>query len=223
MSDFKKNFISLSFITAICLITGCENKTNSKHILEFASIEASEEKEAHFFSTDYNFNFSNDTFAQMEKLLRDTRAEGIDNIGFMIISDRIVPFEKQEEIKRKIIPIMNKFGFINSRIIDSGTCVYKEAKSGIRINILKYSVKEPDCSPWSESIGDVDTDKQMPKFGVAGVYNFREMIGNKADLVVPRKYLGQSAKDAIEASKSSGSAGGGGNGSGSSGSSGIRS
>ena len=199
MFDFKSNCVSLSLITAICLITGCDNCRKNTYAPKFPNVEASEEKEAHFFSTNHDFTFSENTLTQIETLLRDTRAAGINNIGFMIISDKPVHFDKQEKVKRNITSMMNKFGFINSRIIDSGTCVYKAAKRGIRINILKYHVKEPDCSPWTESIGDMDNTKQLPRFGAVETYNLGEMVANKADLVVPRTYIGQRTKDAIEA------------------------
>ncbi|MDR2781783.1 MAG: CpaD family pilus assembly lipoprotein [Holosporaceae bacterium] len=208
-------------LALICLLLiGCEKQylANDGYVPETIEIEAKEVKDVHFFATPRNFVLDKPTTEAVNKLLKDARAEGIENIGFMLTSDRVITVETQEKAKKQISQLMIKHGFLNSRIINSGACVYKDAKVGFRIDILRYDVKEPNCSTWSEYIGDLDTNKHMPKYGAAAAYNLIEMISNKADFVSPRKYSGPEVSAAVNAAriKSSGGGGGGGSSSGSS-------
>ncbi|MDR0753495.1 MAG: CpaD family pilus assembly lipoprotein, partial [Holosporaceae bacterium] len=91
-----------------------------------------------------------------------------------------------------------------------GTCIYKDARTGIRIDILKYDVKKPNCNQWVEYIGDTDTNKNLPKYGAAVTCNMIEMIANKADFIAPREYKGSEAKSAVAAIGTTGSSNGGG-------------
>ena len=85
-------------------------------------------------------------------------------------------------IKSTILNLMYKEGFIKSRIIDSGVCVYKDANPGIRVDALKYDLKDPNCDEWEDDIGDMDETKPLPKFGYSASYNLNRMIANKADI-----------------------------------------
>lgn len=206
-------FKYLPLLSALILMSACDNQVtdDDRYIPEFATIDSEEQCEHHLFLCDSNFNFSNATIAEIEALLKDTRATGIDNIDFMIMSNTPVPVETQVRVKDQVRSLMYKHGFIRSRVIDKGVCVYKDAKPGIRIGILQYKVKEPNCDLWSEYIGDTDTNKNLPKYGVSHAYNLEEMIANKADFSAPREYQGTRASDAISALGST--KGGGGSGS----------
>ncbi|MDR0677615.1 MAG: CpaD family pilus assembly lipoprotein [Holosporaceae bacterium] len=188
-----------SSIIIVLSLLGCEKQylPNDGYIPEKAEIMAKENKQVHFFKTSSNFNLDSADIDALERLFRDTRGEGTDNIGFMLTSDKPIPFSVRENTGKKLRRLMHKYGFINSRIVDSGTCTYQGAKTGIRIDVLKYDVKTPDCSQWSEYIGDTDTNKHLPRYGASDAYNLAEMISNKADLVSPRKYSGQDAASAI--------------------------
>ncbi|MDR2067706.1 MAG: CpaD family pilus assembly lipoprotein, partial [Holosporaceae bacterium] len=136
------------------------------------------------------------------------------------ISNKLIPLKLQEKAKKQILFLAGKNGFLDSRVVNSGICVYKDAKVGVRLDVLKYEAKGPDCDTWSEYIGDTDSNKHLPKLGASGSYNLVEMIANKADLVAPRKYKGTDAKSSIDALSASGSgSSSGGSSSGSSGSS----
>jgi type IV pilus biogenesis protein CpaD/CtpE len=210
-------------ITSLFLL-GCEKQylANDGYIPETIQVDVKEVKNTHFFETSRNFNIDSGAIEAMNKVLKDARSAGIDNVGFMLISNELIPVEAQKRAKEQTYKVMHKHGFMTSRIIDSGTCVYKDAKVGIRIDILKYDIKEPNCSQWSEYIGDMDTNKNLPKYGAAITYNIIEMIGNKADFITPRKYRGQEVNAAIAAAGVTPS-GGGGSSSGSSNSSGSSS
>ncbi|MDR0631738.1 MAG: CpaD family pilus assembly lipoprotein [Holosporaceae bacterium] len=192
-------------------LLGCEKQylANEGYTPEIIQVDAKEVKKAHFFGTSYNFNMDSSAIEAMDKILKDARSAGIDNIGFMLISNEVIPIEAQKRAKKQIYKLMYKHGFITSRIVDSGTCVYQEAKTGVRIDILKYEIKEPDCSSWSEYIGDMDTNKNLPKYGATATYNTMEMVANKADFIAPRKYRGQEVRAAIAAAVATpGSSGG---------------
>ena len=211
----NNKFKYLPLLSALILMSACDKqvKVEDGYIPEFAAIDSQEQCEHHLFLCDSNFNFSDATIAEIEALLKNTRATGIDNIDFMIMANAPVPVETQVRVKEQIRALMYKHGFIRSRVIDKGVCVYKDAKPGIRIGILQYKVKEPNCDLWSEYIGDTDTNKNLPKYGVSHVYNLEEMIANKADFSAPREYQGTRAGDAIGAissiKNSSGSGGSG--------------
>lgn len=197
-------------VSILLLASGCqENKTNisDEFIPEISNIDITENIDPHFFELDHSLVISNSVITKIEELLKKSRANGIDNIGFLIISPKPVSIEHQDNIGKTIISSMYKFGFMDSRIVNSGVCIYKDARPGIRINILKYNLKNSDCSKWSEHIGDMNSEKSLPKMGVAGNYNFEQMIANPADLISPRKYKGAKVLDAISAAESSGSAG----------------
>jgi type IV pilus biogenesis protein CpaD/CtpE len=202
----KKSFFVASLSSLLML--GCEKqyKADDGYIPEFYEIDTVETKSSQLFTLDNNFNFSDVILSRMNKLLKAARAEGKENVSFVIIANRPVDMDIQEKIRNRVYALLYKTGFINSRIIDSGLCIYKSANTGVRIDILKYEVNPPDCSLWSEYIGDMDTNKNLPKFGMSDAYNLTEMIGNKADFVVPRKYKGPQAAKAIAAIGSGGSA-----------------
>jgi type IV pilus biogenesis protein CpaD/CtpE len=180
---------------------GCEKQylADDGYAPETTTIEAKESRKTYFFETGEDFNLSAEILAKIDNLLLKARQIGTDNIGFMLISDKLIPLESQKKAKKQIRLAMNKRGFINSRIVDSGHCIYKGARLGIRIDILKYETKKPDCDIWSEYVGDTDTNKHLPKCGVSDVYNLGEMIANKADLIAPREYAGQDTQASIAA------------------------
>ena len=210
----NNKFKYLTLLSVLVLMSACDKqvKVDDGYIPEFAAIDSEEQCEHHLFLSDSNFSLSKATIAEIETLLKDTRATGIDNIDFMIISNTPVSIETQIRVKEQIKSLMYKHGFIRSRIIDKGVCVYKDAKPGVRIGILQYKAKEPNCDIWSEYIGDTDTNKNLPKYGVSHVYNLEEMIANKADFSAPREYQGARVSDAISAISSTGGGGGSGGG-----------
>jgi type IV pilus biogenesis protein CpaD/CtpE len=201
-----------AIFTVICLLlAGCQKQylADDGYIPETVAIDATETKNISFFPTSRDFSPDSATLEKMTKLFKDIYAENIENIGFMLISDSAIPYEIQEKAKREISHLMGRIGFLNSRIVDSGTCIYKNAKVGIRIDALKYDTGEINCDVWSEYVGDIDTNKHLPRYGAATAFNFLETIGNKADLVSPRKYSGQDVSAAIEAAGITATGGGG--------------
>jgi type IV pilus biogenesis protein CpaD/CtpE len=201
------------FMAINLLLVGCHKqyRADDGYIPETITIDTTETKNINFFPTSDDFNLCDADVTAMSNLFKEALSDGIDNIGFMLVSDKAIPFEVQEEAKKKISFMMGRHGFLDSRIVDSGACVYKGAKTGVRIDLLKYDTNEPDCSKWSEYIGDIDTNKNLPKYGAASAYNFLETIGNKADLISPRKYKGQDVTSAVKASQTeSGASTGGG-------------
>ncbi|MDR2646110.1 MAG: CpaD family pilus assembly lipoprotein [Holosporaceae bacterium] len=206
----KTKYLLIFFATNL-FFAGCEKQylPNDGYIPEVMRIEAQEVKNSYFFGCLPDFNADSNFWGEIDKLLRDVRPEE-GNIGFMLLSPQSIPVEVQEKVKNQLYTLMYKHGFISSRIIDSGICIYKDAKTGIRIDVLKYDVKKPNCNQWVEYIGDTDTNKNLPKYGAAGTYNTIEMIANKADFAAPRKYKGSEAKSAIAAVGAVGSSGGGG-------------
>lgn len=157
------------------------------------------------FRTDSNFNFSPATLKSIDEVLRDAKASGEDNVEFLIISNEPVTAEKQQRIKNQLFSMMYERKFIKSRIKYRGVCVYKTAKKGVRMGILRYKMKELDTNVWTDSIGDIDPTKKIPKHGVSQAYNLEAMVGNKADLVEPREYPGMRAEAAVAALTESGS------------------
>ena len=209
-----KYFLSL---TAVCLLlTGCSNKNEelSTGDHDHQEINITECKFSHFFEVNSNFQMSSVNKAKLEKLLRDSKGEGIENIGFMIVSDSPILKEQKAKISSQVKSQMIRAGFLESRIVDSGICVYKDAKKGVRVDILKYDLQRTEIDMWTDSVGDCDIEKDLPSYGKAINYNLEEMVANSADLISPRKYKGQRTQDAIKAvgdvaSSSGGSSGGG--------------
>ena len=189
----------IRFLGVSLFLAGCEKQClpNDGYIPEVIKIDAQEIKNTYFFDCP-NFDINSNLSEAIGNLFKNSRNNGIENIGFMLISNQSIPIEIQEKVKKQLYTLMYKYGFINSRIIDSGTCVYTNARNGIRIDVFEYDVKIPDCSKWTEYIGDTDTSKNLPKYGAADAYNTIEMISNKADFVAPRKYKGQETKAAID-------------------------
>ncbi len=208
--DMKKYIFGLTVLSLVT--TGCEKQylPDDGYIPESYKIDIEEKKNINFFETSGNFNLTDNVVGQISSLLKETRSKGIENISFMLVSNKTVPVSLYQEVKDKIFSLIRKHGFLESRVIDAGMCVYSDAKCGIRIDVLQYNITEPDCGEWTEYIGDTDTNKNLPKYGVADIYNLKQMIANPADLKRPRTYKGQDAKSAIAAMNSvSNSAGGG--------------
>jgi type IV pilus biogenesis protein CpaD/CtpE len=194
-------------------MSGCEKQMESTDCYrpEIAHIDVEESRDVHFFECPKTFDLSASTFVKIEDLLRKKRGDGIENLSFMLISNSDIPFDIQKKIKRRLYSIIAKHGFIKSRTIYAGTCTYDNAKTGLRLDILKYNVRLPNAARWAEYIGDTDTHKNLPKYRCSDIYNLEMMIANPADLVAPRQYCGQAVKDALSAiglTSSGGSSGG---------------
>lgn len=199
-------------LTVCCLIlTGCssESKSGSFGGFEEVKINITENRITHFFGVDNNFQLSVSDQERLEKLLKDSKGEGIENVGFMIVSNSPVLTAQKKAVSDQVKSKMIRAGFLESRIVDSGVCIYKDAKKGIRVDILKYDLQRTDISLWSDYIGDCDTDKSLPHYGRATNYNMEEMVSNSADLISPRKYKGQKTESAISAMSEMGSSSGG--------------
>jgi type IV pilus biogenesis protein CpaD/CtpE len=201
----------INFTLMASVLLGCEKQylADDGYVPEVVKIDTKETRKVYFFKSSTDFNLHEDTIANIEKILKDVRSTGISNIGFMLVSNRSIPVNIQKRVKKQVRQLICKNDFMNSRVMDFGACVYQNARVGIRIDALKYDVREIDCSVWSEYIGDTDTNKNMPKYGASIAYDLSEMIANKADFIAPRKYEGSDAKSAIaviEGSSNSGAA-----------------
>ncbi|MDR2766554.1 MAG: CpaD family pilus assembly lipoprotein [Holosporaceae bacterium] len=196
------------FLTAICLLLcGCcdyQHPIDKEYAPEDTSLNVKEHKISYFFSLDQNFNLPDSELLRMLSLLQVAKGNGVGNIGFTLMSGKPIPLQLQEKARKQILRAMYRCGFPNSRIIDSGACVYRDAKTGIRMDILKYEATMTDCDKWSEDIGDINTNKSIPKFGASASYNLREMIFNSADIIAPRKYKGMKADSLIPGQGNSG-------------------
>ncbi|MBO4405243.1 MAG: hypothetical protein J5821_00760 [Alphaproteobacteria bacterium] len=203
-----KYFLSL---TAVCLmLTGCSDREfTSLRDIEEVNINITENKTSHFFAVNNNFEMSAGDLAKLEKLLKDSKGEGIENVGFMIVSNSPVLTAHKKSLSERVKSKMIRSGFLESRIVDSGVCIYKDAKKGVRVDVLKYDLQRTDTNLWDDFIGDCDADKPLPGYGKAMNYNMEEMIANSADLIAPRKYKGQKIEQAISAMGETGSSGGG--------------
>ncbi len=194
---------TLGITLMLLLTTGCEtpiNKSGSDIDKEDSlKITAIENREIHLIQCNKDFKVTNEQKMRFKEFLKESREAGAENIAFTIISDHQLSLSKQKEIKKFVYGLIYKEGFIKSRVIDSGVCVYKDATPSIRVDVLHYELDEPDVSQWNADVGDCNLDKDIPKFGVSNSYNFGKMIANKADLLNPRKYKGMSATDAVSA------------------------
>ena len=204
-----KYFFSL---TAVCLLlAGCSSQkaelSGMSH--EEPTIDVTECKFSHFFKVNNDFQMSDSDKAKLEKLLKDSKGEGIGNVGFMIVSNSPVLKAQRTKLTTQVKSQMIRAGFLESRIVDSGICVYKDAEKGVRVDILKYDLHRTKVDPWTESIGDCDSEKNLPNYGKAMNYNMEEMVVNSADFVSPRRYKGQRTEDAIKAVSSGSSSSGG--------------
>jgi len=199
-----KYFASL---TAVCLLlTGCSHEIEDMASYSYAekNVDIKESKTSHFFAVDSNFQMSDEGKAKLSQLLKDSKGRGIENVGFIIVSDSPVAKTERTVLSNQVRSQMEKAGFLDSRIIDSGICVYKDAKKGVRVDILKYDLKRSTFDEWDDPIGDCDLEQNLPNWSKATNYNMEEMIANPADLISPRKYKGQKATDAISAISSAG-------------------
>lgn len=203
-----KYFLSLTAIGL--LLTGCSNEKVESSIKAFEEpeINITEHKFSHFFKVNNDFQMLASDKVKLEKLLRDSKGEGIENIGFMIVSNSPVLKTQRAKLITQIRSQMVKAGFLESRIVDSGICVYKDAEKGVRVDVLKYDLHKTETDLWTESIGDCDSEKNLPDYGKSMNFNLEEMIANSADLISPRKYKGQRTEDAIKAVGSVSSGGG---------------
>jgi hypothetical protein len=205
---FSKIMFSTIIIFAGLLMNGCESNPRKIHGLESIKVDVKEHRDVHFFECSNNFNFDSKTLLRIENILKKARGEGVENISFTLISNQSIPFAIQEKIRKLMYEIMHKYHFLKSRIKNMGICVYEEAKIGVRIDLLQYEITQPDCSIWSEYIGDIDSKKNLPKYGTAEKYNMGEMIANKADFISPREYVGHEVKSAMAATSSVATGGG---------------
>ncbi len=198
-----KCFINL---TAVCLLlTGCstERVEAPSYAYNEEKIDIKENRTSHLFAIDNNFQMSEEDQVKLYQLLRDSKGRGIENVSFMITSDSPVTKFERVALSNQVRSQMEKAGFLDSRIIDSGICIYKDAKKGVRVDILKYDLKRTNLGEWDNPIGDCDVERNLPNYGKATNYNLEEIIANPADLISPRKYKGQKATNAIAAISSS--------------------
>lgn len=192
----------LSFAAFCVLLAGCSSKRTDPPVVgeyDRSEINVTENKVSQFFSVNNDFQMSDEDKEKLKKLLIDSKGEGIENVGFMIVSNSQISTAQKAQLSEQVKSQMIQAGFMESRIVDSGICVYKDAKRGVRVDILKYDLQRTDTSLWKSFIGDSDIQKPLPKYGNAMNYNMEEMMANNADLIVPRKYKGQQTGQAISA------------------------
>jgi len=199
---------AISWMMIVSLLQGCENlktffnkrfdKSDVPEIHnDIFEINANELRNSHFFHCSDDFDFEYEEIEDITALVKNAKSKGIDNVGFLLISHKQIPLDSQIKIKKLICRLLHKQGIMDSRIVDMGTCIYADAKNGVRVDILEYQVEKIDTGLWTENIGDTDIRKHLPKFGVSQANALNEMIANKADLVSPRKYKGQEINSAI--------------------------
>lgn len=189
-------------ILAILALAGCNSPQPTEddvHILEIVDVTIQEKRDVHFFNTNSNFDISPDVTKKIEDVLTKTRKKNIDNVGIMLISPKPITEQVYNKAKSQLVDLIRKNGFLDSRIKDAGLSIYDGANYGIRVDGLEYEITDPNCDKWDTTIGDVNTDKSLPKYGVAQAYNLAQMIANKADLMSPRTYKGPSTEAAISA------------------------
>ena len=195
-------------------MSGCRLSSNRRpsdtFIPEMSNIDALERTNSYFFPFNDKFELSSNNLASINRLLKRTRAQGISNIGFIIMSNRVMPMKQQRIMNNKIATLMHEHGFIDSRIVNLGNAMYRGASAGVRINILRYIVNKTSSRKWTESIGDIDLTKDLPRMGASDNFNLESMIANEADLVSPRRYKGPRACAAISSIGGGGDGGGGG-------------
>jgi len=194
-----KCFLSL---TAVCLLlTGCSGGSDNKPPYSYnqEKIDVKENRTSHLFAVDDNFQMSDEDKVKLSQLLKDSKGRGIENVSFIIVSDAPVAKAERTALSNQVRTQMEKAGFWDSRIIDSGICIYKTAKKGVRVDILKYDLNRTNIKEWDDPIGDCDIEQHFPNYGKTTNYNLEEIIANPADLISPRKYKGQKATDAITA------------------------
>ncbi|MDR3179347.1 MAG: CpaD family pilus assembly lipoprotein [Holosporaceae bacterium] len=194
-----KSIVALWF--SISLTVGCEKQyqPDDGYVHEIAEINVVKFRNSSFFPLNQHKNFSSSVRTTMENFLREAKNNEIENISFSIFSPQDVNNNVLQSIKKQVLAIACKAGFILSRISYDGIIKTESSEIEVYIETLKYKLQEPDCSPWSEYIGDTDTNKDLPRFGAADRYNLKEMIANGADLVTPRKYKGPHTPSAIRA------------------------
>lgn len=207
MSLDKKSMKLIVSVSAMCcMLAGCDAFAPTHQMEDFSKLNVKETKQTTFFPTNDEFVLTKELEIEIIKKLKDAYAKGLDNIRFMLIANKSISIDVEKKAKEKISFIMKKNGLIDSRIMYDDICIYKDAKVGIKIDILKYDVEMPDCSPWNSSIGDMDVTKNLPKIGYAENYNMAAMVANSADIVSPRTYKGHEPKDAISSMGASGGA-----------------
>ncbi|MDR2681509.1 MAG: CpaD family pilus assembly lipoprotein [Holosporaceae bacterium] len=197
----NRKFFIESIWFSVLLLAGCEKqyKADDGYVHEIPEITVQKSKNISLFSWSQEKKFPSDVFKKMLIFLHGAKEDGIENIAISIFFPSAVSDEKKEKIKKQVWASAYEAGFIASRILDAGVFSSEDQDIKVYIDLLKYDLQEPDCSLWSEYIGDMDTNKDLPKFGAADRYNLKEMIANGADLVTPRKYKGPHTKNAINA------------------------
>lgn len=73
----------------------------------------------------------------------------------------------------------------------------KSDKNYIEIKSYIYDVVLPTDEKWQYDIGDIDTTKETPNFGVSTSYNLGLMIANPRDLIDPAEMGKTDAKSAV--------------------------
>lgn len=73
----------------------------------------------------------------------------------------------------------------------------KSSKNYIEIKSYIYDVVLPNDDKWQYDIGDIDTTKETPNFGVSTSYNLGLMIANPRDLIDPAEMGKTDAKSAV--------------------------
>ncbi len=193
----------LFMCSGLCLIlSGCEHKKSidqSNNTLP--EVLVSEERVNHLFPMESNHQISDVIMEKIIGELKEEKSTGVENVSFTLITEKPLLKEEQDLLAKQVISSLRKAGFLESRIINSGSCFYEGAGNNIRIDALKYKSKELDMGYFDSDhdVGDCDVQKDLPKKGFADAWNLQQMIANKADLVAPREYKGQKTEAAIGA------------------------
>ncbi|MBE6447351.1 MAG: hypothetical protein E7015_02570 [Alphaproteobacteria bacterium] len=182
------------------ILSGCENgKIVQNEQDTLPEVLASETQHHHTFEFNTEVGITDELMNNIISEMKTERGKGIENVSFIIVAKQPLHPLKQDEISKKISNALMHAGFMESRIINTGSCFYSDASEHIRIDALSYQSTSLGSGEWTSSIGDCDEGKDLPQKGYSDKYNLTQMVANKADLVSPRNYRGQQTERAIAA------------------------
>lgn len=193
------------YILASCLLlASCSsfgwNKDKKTHTIDNDTYVTSVSTDKLSYMLTMHENLSKDDHQKLKKLARKLVDQKVGKVVLTPVVSNINNVNLYKQPLKEIKNIFMRAGVSISEIYINLPEI-NSSKSGIRIDGHVYKLNLPTATRWKYPIGDIDSNKDLPNFGVSYEYNLGSMIANPKDLVDPAPLENMDAQTAINAIK----------------------
>lgn len=106
----------------------------------------------------------------------------ITNIKIVLYGKRKPQVEVCERLRQIVVDALREYQLQGRVTVEY---VFDKSDEIIYVEGSVFEIDQSKSLDWDYAVGDMDVEKSLPNFGLAGLYNMQDMVVNTADLVHP--------------------------------------